>query len=218
MPIPKLNIDLTHSPTAETIDSLTPEDILKILVSGNNRFLFNLKLRRNLMDEVKETIFEQHPYAVILSCIDSRVSPELIFDLGIGDIFDVRVAGNFINDDIIGSIEYACKFAGSKLVLIMGHTGCGAVKGTIDNVNVGKVASLVKNIKPALDLVGDSEGEISSKNGKLVDRVSLVNVELSIKNLLAQSEIINEMYESKQIKVVGGLYHLDTGKVEFYEK
>ncbi|MDC1068163.1 carbonic anhydrase family protein [Candidatus Kapabacteria bacterium] len=217
MPIPKVPIDYLHAPTHDVQSKVTPDDAIKLLISGNNRFINNLELKRNHLENVHLTAQQQSPYATILGCIDSRVSPELIFDLGIGDIFDVRVAGNFINDDIIGSIEYACTVAGSKLVLIMGHTNCGAIKGAIDKIKIGKIKNLIEKIEPAVQEAGKQFGERNSKNQLLVDNVSFINVKHSIKNLLDRSKLILDLKNEGKIKVIGGMYHVDTGKVNFFE-
>lgn len=217
MPIPKVEVDFLHAPTPEIQSKMTPDDAIKILISGNNRFINNLELKRNHIDSVHSTALAQNPYAAILGCIDSRVSPELIFDLGIGDIFDVRVAGNFVNDDIIGSLEYSCKVAGAKLIVIMGHSSCGAVMGAIDKVEIGLITQMVEKIEPAIQRAGDEFGERSSLNSLLVDVVAKYNVEEAVKNLLERSLVIRELKEAGTIKVIGGMYHVDTGKVNFFE-
>lgn len=217
MPIPKVDFDFLHAPNHKTQSQITPDDAIKILISGNNRFINNLELRRNHLESVHSTALDQSPYAAILGCIDSRVSPELIFDLGIGDIFDVRVAGNFINDDIIASLEYSCKIAGAKLVVILGHSSCGAIKGAIDRIEVGKISQLIQKIEPAIAKAGNRFGDRSSDNSLLVDIVSKYNVEIAIEQLLERSQLIKDLKNTDEIKVIGGMYHVDTGKVNFFE-
>lgn len=204
--------------TKETQATLTPEKALKILKEGNERFQKNLKANRNLLEQVNDTRDGQFPFAVILSCIDSRVSAELVFDQGLGDIFSVRVAGNFVNEDILGSIEYGCKVAGSKLVVVLGHTSCGAVSGACDHVELGNITALLSKIEPAVKAVKQPEEESlrNSKNSDFVNEVSKKNVELTLENMRKQSPILTEMEADGEIKIVGAMYDVSSGEVSFY--
>lgn len=201
---------------AETIANMTPQDAYKILVDGNERFAQNVKAQRNYMSQVTETSQGQFPFAAILSCIDSRVPAELVFDQGIGDIFSIRVAGNISNDDVIGSMEFACKVAGSKLIMVLGHTRCGAVLGACDNVEMGKLTGLVNKIKPAVEEVRAS-GEFKGKENtpEFRDAVAKVNVDHVIEIIKNESEILSEMIENEEIAIVGAMYDVVSGTVEF---
>ena len=203
--------------TRETQATMTPQKALQFLKEGNQRFQNNLKANRNLLQQVNETSEGQFPFAVILSCIDSRVSAELVFDQGLGDIFSVRIAGNFVNEDILGSMEFACKVAGSKLIVVLGHTSCGAIKGACDDVKMGNLTKLISKIKPAVDAVEVSSGDRNSGNDAFVQQVAEKNVRLTIENIKSQSAILNEMIEKREIGLVGGMYDVQTGSVEFCE-
>ncbi|MFT7617818.1 MAG: carbonic anhydrase [Planctomycetota bacterium] len=198
--------------TQETQDNLTPKKAHEILVEGNKRFAQNLKAQRNLKDQVLETSAGQFPFAVILSCIDSRVPAELVFDQGIGDIFSVRVAGNVVNEDVLGSMEYACKVAGSKIVVVMGHKKCGAVTAACDHVELGNITALLSKIQPAVDAIGVGEGETCPK---VVEEVALENVNNSIARIRQESPILAEMEKTGQIEIVGAMYDVDDGEVDF---
>jgi len=200
--------------TKDIQTKITPMAALQLLVEGNERFTKNSEWDRNLLTQVKETSSGQYPFAVVLSCIDSRVPAEKVFDQGIGDIFSIRIAGNFINDDILGSMEFACKVAGSKLIVVLGHSSCGAVKGACDNVELGNLTAMLSKIKPAVDAIEES-GDRSSANPTFVQKVSDKNVELAIEQIKARSTVLNEMLESKQIEIVGGMYSVETGSVTF---
>jgi len=202
----------TH--TKETQSSLTPQLALDILKEGNDRFVKNLKANRNLLQQVNETSEGQFPFAVILSCIDSRVPAELIFDQGLGDIFSIRIAGNFINEDILGSMEFACKVAGSKLIVVLGHSECGAVKGACDNVELGNLTGLLNKIQPAIDAV-DEDGERTSKNKEFVQNVADKNVEIALQQIEEKSPLLKEMIENGEIGLAGAMYSVGTGKVTF---
>lgn len=204
--------------TKETQASLTPDKALEILKEGNKRFTKNSKADRDLLEQVKDTQGGQYPFAVILSCIDSRVPAEIVFDQGIGDVFSARVAGNIVDEDIIGSIEYGCKVAGSKLVLVLGHTSCGAVKGACDNVELGNITSLVSKIKPAVAAVKEPTDESlrNSSNIEFVNEVSKTNVHHTLDNLRKQSPLLSEMENDGSIKIVGAMYDVSTGNVTFY--
>ena len=200
--------------TKYTQDSLTSKDALEILVEGNNRFVQNLKVQRNLQDQVFETSKGQFPFAVILSCIDSRVPAELVFDQGIGDIFSVRVAGNIVNEDVLGSIEYACKVAGSKIVVVMGHTKCGAVTAACKNVELGNITSLLSKISPAVSLIKAKNGLM---NDDAIEEVSKVNMKFSIDRIREESPILAEMESKGEIEIIGAMYDVSNGQVEFFE-
>jgi carbonic anhydrase len=198
--------------TQYTQDNITPRNAHKILVEGNNRFIQNLKTKRNLQDQVLQTSKGQFPFAVILSCIDSRVPVELVFDLGIGDIFSARVAGNIINEDILGSIEYGCKVAGAKIIVVMGHTKCGAVTAACNNVELGNITSLLDKIKPAVDSIRLDNDKI---NIEFIEKVALKNVQLSIDRILEESPILSEMNKNKEIEIIAAMYDVSNGKVNF---
>lgn len=205
----------TH--TKKTQTEMTPELALEYLKEGNIRFQNNLKANRNLLQQVNETSEGQYPFAVILSCIDSRISSELIFDQGLGDIFSIRIAGNFVNEDILGSMEFACKIAGSKLILVLGHSHCGAIKGACDNVQMGNLTALINKIKPAVNLVEEVNGERNSSNVEFVDKVAEKNVLMTIENIKKQSPILKELHDKKEIGIIGAYYDITSGTVAFYE-
>ena len=204
--------------TKETQATMTPEKSLQYLKEGNKRFQDNLKANRNLLEQVNDTSEGQFPFATILSCIDSRVSAELVFDQGLGDVFSVRIAGNFVNEDILGSMEFACKLAGTKLIVVLGHTSCGAVKGACDHAEMGNLTKLIEKITPAVNAVTEPKDESlrTSKNLDFVDEVSKKNVELTIDRIHAESPILTEMEKKGEIKIVGAMYNINTGAVEFY--
>ena len=204
--------------TIETQQQLTPQDALELLKEGNARFRENVKAQRDLMQQVSETSDGQWPIAVVLSCIDSRTSAELIFDQGIGDIFSARVAGNFVNDDILGSMEFACKVAGAKLVVVLGHSHCGAVKGACDNVELGLLTRMLEKIQPAVDAVAApaAAADRTSANPDFVADVARENVLRSVAGVTSRSEVLREMAESGSIQIVGGMHDLASGAVEFY--
>ncbi|MCH9753475.1 MAG: carbonic anhydrase [Alphaproteobacteria bacterium] len=204
--------------TKEERDSLSPEKAIQILKDGNKRFIENLKVNRNLLEQVNNTSGGQHPFAIILSCIDSRTSAELIFDQGLGDIFSCRIAGNILNDDIIGSMEFACKVAGVKLIMVLGHTSCGAIQGACDQVRMGKLSALLSKITPAIEEEKSTTLDRTSKNKDFVDNVASINVELVTDQIEKQSDILKEMLTRKEITIVGGMYNVTTGVVDFKEK
>lgn len=205
--------------TKETQSKMTPDQSLKSLKEGNNRFQENKKANRNLLEQVKDTSTGQFPFATILSCIDSRVSSELIFDQGIGDIFSVRIAGNFVNSDILGSMEFACKLAGTSLIVVLGHTACGAVKGACDDAELGNLTGMLGKIKPAVEAVVEPKDKAlrKSSNIEFVNHVSTKNVELTIARILAESEVLAEMQKEGSLKIVGAMYNIANGEVVFYE-
>ncbi len=189
---------------------------LGLLQEGNKRFVNNLKVNRNLLQQANETSDGQHPFAVILSCIDSRTSAELIFDQGLGDIFSVRIAGNIINEDILGSMEFGCKVAGSKIIVVLGHTKCGAVKGACDHVEMGNLTALLTKIRPAVEDELTTTENRNSGNGEFVEKVAAINVKRTVKSITERSPILKEMIESGQIGIVGGSHEITTGEVTFY--
>ena len=196
-------------------DAMTPEDILAAMKNGNERFRKGERKNRNYLNEQRASAKGQYPAAVILSCIDSRAPAEVILDLGIGDVFNARVAGNIQNDDILGSMEFACKVAGAKVVLVMGHTACGAIKGAIDNAQLGNLTGLLAKIKPA---VSDTvySGERTAKNEGFVDAVAKKNVELTIADIRKRSPVLAEMEKTHAIIITGSMYNLETGAVDFF--
>tara|TARA_A200000159_G_scaffold137383_1_gene137568 strand:+ start:1138 stop:1755 length:618 start_codon:yes stop_codon:yes gene_type:complete len=195
-------------------DQISPTDALTLLKKGNERFLTNQAVGRNLLDQVSDTQSGQYPFACVLGCIDSRVPSELVFDQGIGDIFNVRIAGNFVNTDILGSMEFACQVAGSKLIVVLGHTSCGAIKGACDRVELGNLTSLLKNFDPVLDSVA-YEGDRSSKNKEFVDRVTEKNVHDTVANIKKESTVLSTLFEAGEIDIVGAIYDVGSGKVSF---
>lgn len=202
--------------TKEMQAAITPSMAINLLKEGNKRFVNNLKINRNLLQQANETSDGQHPFAVILSCIDSRTSAELIFDQGLGDIFSVRIAGNIINEDILGSMEFACKVAGSKIIVVLGHTKCGAVKGACDHVEMGNLTALLTKIRPAVDDETQTKENRNSKNSAFVENVATINVKRTVKSIMERSPILKEMIESGQIGIVGGTHDISTGEVTFY--
>jgi len=205
--------------TKETQATMTPEKALESLKAGNQRFQNSLKEDRNLIQQVKDTSEGQYPFATILSCIDSRVSSELVFDQGVGDIFSIRIAGNFVNTDILGSMEFACKLAGTRLIVVLGHTSCGAVKGACDDAKLGNLTSMLEKIKPAVDSIIEPT-DVSTRNSSnktFVNNVAVKNVELTIANILKSSEVIAEMHKNGEVKIIGAMYDVSTGSVSFFE-
>ena len=205
-------------PTKEMQAGMTPDAALSELKAGNARFVAGQPLHRDLSADVKITASGQYPYAVVLSCLDSRQPIEMVLDQGIGDIFSARVAGNVLNDDILGSMEFACKASGAKLIAVIGHSNCGAIKGAIDDVRLGNLTSLLTKIKPAMDTVSASVTPRTSKNSAFVDDVAEANVHLVMKQIRDRSPILSEMLDKHQIALVGGMYDLSTGQVRFFEQ
>ncbi len=202
--------------TSATQANMTPAQALDRLKEGNARFVANRQANRDLLQQMKMTSEAQYPFAIILGCVDSRVSPELIFDQGIGDIFSTRIAGNFINIDILGSMEFACKVVGSKLILVLGHTKCGAIMGACDDVQLGNLTGLLSNLKPAVEAVTipDSEAR-NSQNPVFVQKVAEKNVELTIEAIKQQSVVLNELLKNGEIEIAGAIYDVETGIVTF---
>lgn len=203
--------------TKQDQSEMTPEKALDILKAGNLRFQEGMKMGRDLVEQVRDTSSGQFPFATILHCIDSRVSSELVFDQGVGDVFSVRIAGNFINEDILGSMEFGCKLAGTKLLVVMGHTSCGAVKGACDDAKLGNLTAMLDKIKPAVQAVSEPSdpAKRTSKNLEFVDHVSMKNVELSIQRIKDESPVLAEMQKAGEIAIVGAMYDIKTGAVQF---
>ncbi len=203
--------------TKETQASMTPEKAIQYLKEGNTRFQNNLRANRNLLEQVRDTRIGQFPFATILSCIDSRIPAEMVFDQGIGDLFSIRIAGNFINDDILGSMEFACKLAGSRVLVVLGHTSCGAIKGACDGAELGKLTGMLNKIKPAVKAVtSPSEAsERTSQNLDFVNEVAAKNVDFSLEGIRSGSEVLAEMEINEEIMIVGAMYDVATGKVTF---
>lgn len=194
--------------------NLSPAEAITLLKEGNARFLEQSPADRNYLDQVSQTQGGQFPFACVLGCIDSRVPSEIVFDQGIGDIFNVRIAGNFVNTDILGSMEFACQVAGSKLILVLGHTSCGAIKGACDHVELGNLTDMLKNFDGVLDSIS-YEGDRSSKNKAFVDMVTEKNVVATIAKIKTDSPVLNTLYEDGAIDIVGGIYDVSSGKVTF---
>ncbi len=199
--------------------AMTPQDALAQLREGNQRFVNHAMLERNLLHQVKETKTGQAPFAAVLGCIDSRVSPEIIFDQGVGDIFGCRVAGNIVNEDILGSIEFSCKVAGSKLVVVLGHARCGAVMGACDNVELGNLTPMLAKIGPAIDATDQpsDSADRNSQNAAFVDAVSRNNVRQSVQMIRSRSSILSELEAAGELLIQGAYYEVATGWVEFFE-
>jgi carbonic anhydrase len=206
----------TSPPTKQSQAAMTPQSALAELKAGNARFVAGHPLTRNFPEHVKATASGQYPIAVVLSCLDSRKPIEIVLDQGVGDIFTARVAGNVVNDDILGSMEFACKVSGSKLIAILGHSNCGAVKGAVDNVELGHLTGLLAKIQPATNQVPASVQPRNSKNLEFVDKVAEANVRLAMQQIRERSPILREMLEQGQVGLVGGMYDLSTGEVHFF--
>lgn len=205
----------TH--TRETQSKTTPQDALQYLREGNHRFLNNLKTDRDLLQQVNTTSEGQFPFATILSCIDSRTSAELVFDQGLGDIFSIRIAGNVVNEDILGSMEFGCKIAGSKLIVVLGHSKCGAIKGACDNVQLGNLSTLLNKIQPSVYFERETTENRTSSNSEFVNNVAHIQIKRSVELIIERSVILREMIINKDIAIIGAYYDVDTGAVEFME-
>ena len=203
----------THS--KETQAELNPDLALEILKEGNDRFVKNLKANRNLLQQVNETAQGQFPFATILSCIDSRTSAELIFDQGLGDIFSIRIAGNILNEDILGSMEFATKVVGTKIIIVLGHTKCGAIVGACNNVELGNLTVLLDKVKPAIANEKETTENRTGSNVRFVDNVTTNNVIHTIERIRRESPIILDLENTGAIKIVGAIYNVDTGSVNF---
>lgn len=203
--------------TKEIQAAITPAMAIELLREGNKRFINNLKVSRNLLQQANETSDGQHPFAVILSCIDSRTSVELIFDQGLGDVFSIRIAGNVINEDILGSMEFGCKVAGAKIIVVLGHTRCGAVKGACDHLEMGHLTGLLNKIQHAVE---DEKTEIDNRhsgNDIFVEKVSEINVKNTVQAIIDRSPILKDMLDAGSIGIVGGSHDITTGEVKFYQ-
>ena len=206
-----------NAQTKASQDAITPAKALELLKEGNQRFTAKQQVERDLNLQVEQTSTGQFPFATVLSCIDSRVPAELVFDQGIGDIFSVRIAGNFVNSDILGSMEFASKLAGTKLILVLGHTACGAVKGACDHAGLGNLTEMLDNIAPAVNAITEptDAAERTSANIDFVNAVGTKNVELTIDRIRKESPVLAEMEQAEEIQIVGGMYDIATGKVNF---
>lgn len=198
--------------------SITPEKALELLRKGNERFVQNLRYNRNLLQQVNETADGQFPFAAILSCIDSRTTAELIFDQGLGDIFSIRIAGNVVNDDIIGSLEFAAGIAGSKLIVVLGHTNCGAIRGACDHVNFGHLTGLLHKIEPAIQSENKFANDRTGANLDFVNEVAKLNVKMSMDVIVDKSSILRDLLVQKKIDLIGGIYDVSTGEVIFFNR
>lgn len=199
--------------------TITPEKALEFLKAGNERFINNLKVNRNLLQQANDTREGQWPFAAILSCIDSRTSAELIFDQGLGDIFSIRIAGNVVNTDIIGSLEFACKVAGSKLIVVLGHSNCGAIKGACDHLEMGNLTELLSKIQPAVyqETLTTQPDKRNSANSVFVRNVTCLNVKRSVQSIVNRSYILEQLIEKGEIAIIGAVHNLETGQVDFLE-
>jgi carbonic anhydrase len=197
--------------------AMSPDEAIQRLEAGNERFVAGQMLKRDYTAQVKASSAGQYPFAAVLACLDSRTAPEIVFDQGIGDLFVARVAGNYANADILGSFEFATKVSGAKLIVVLGHTNCGAIKGACDNVEMGNLTTVMQAIRPAVDSVTDVPGDRNSKNAQFVYAVTVANIRHTVAHLRSDSPILREMEEAGQIKIVGAMYDIDTGKVTFYD-
>jgi carbonic anhydrase len=201
--------------TQATQANMTPAEALARLKEGNARFVANRRAERDLAEQVRITGSGQYPFAIVLGCVDSRVPPEVIFDQGIGDIFSVRIAGNFVNADILGSMEFATKVAGARLIFVLGHSHCGAIMGAVDGAELGNLTGMLTNLKPAVEAVPAPEGERSSQDASFVQQVAEKNVELTIEAIQQQSPVLKEMLDNGEIEIAGGMYDVETGEITF---
>ena len=204
--------------TKELRDTITPAQAIDILRKGNERFQNNLKANRNLLQQANDLRDGQFPFAAILSCIDSRTSAELIFAQGLGDVFSIRIAGNFVNDDILGSLEFACKVAGSKLIVVLGHSSCGAIKGACDHVELGHLTGMLAKLQPAVESVTEPRDPAlrTSQNAEFVQAVANANIDFGVAQVHERSPLLREMHEKGEIAIVGGMYDISSGAVEFH--
>ena len=203
--------------TKELQAAITPSMALDLLKEGNKRFVNNLKVNRNLLQQVNETSEGQHPFAIILSCIDSRTSVELIFDQGLGDVLSVRIAGNILNEDILGSMEFGCKILGAKIIVVLGHSSCGAIKGACDHVEMGNLTALLSKILPAVDAETSVTINRDSSNEEFVEKVAAINVRKTVHAIIERSPILNEMILKGAIEIIGGNHDIASGEVCFYD-
>jgi len=205
--------------TKETQAAISPNKAIDLLKEGNQRFQSNKEVDRNLLAQVSDTSTGQYPFATILHCVDSRVSAELVFDQGIGDIFSIRIAGNFVNEDILGSMEFTCKLAGTKVIVVLGHTACGAVKGACDDAKLGNLTTLLEKLKPAVEAVSEpaDTNKRNSANIDFVNNVAEKNVFMTIDNIRERSAVLKDMEAQGEIKIIGAMYDIKDGSVTFYE-
>ena len=207
---------MSTTQTPESQSAITPSQAIEILKQGNVRFTSGSTTSRDYQSQVSQTAGGQYPIAAVVSCIDSRIPTEIVFDQGIGDIFNARIAGNFVNEDILGSLEFACKVAGAKAIVVMGHTSCGAIKGACDKAELGNLTQMLEKIMPAVDAVHTPEGtDRSSANAKFVDAVAAKNVKLTLAKIKENSSVLKEMIEANEIEIVGAMYDVASGKVSF---
>jgi len=204
--------------TAEDQSTVTPAKALEFLKEGNQRFVENLKTNHDLLEQVNNSRESQFPFAIILSCIDSRTSAELIFDQGLGDIFSTRVAGNIINDDVIGSMEFACKLAGSKLIVVLGHSNCGAIKGACHDVKLGHLTSLLNKVQPSINEIKELYPMLDIKSQEGIDKVAYNNVHIMKQEIINRSVVLNDMLKNDEIGIVGAYYKVETGEVIFIDQ
>ena len=205
---------MTITQNAASQAAITPFQAIEMLKEGNARFTSNASEKRDYQSQIAETAGGQYPFAAVVSCIDSRIPTEIIFDQGIGDIFNARIAGNFVNEDILGSLEFACKVAGAKAIVVMGHTSCGAVKGACDKAELGNLTQMLEKITPAVDAVETAEGtDRSSANAAFVDAVAAKNVELTLAKIKKNSQVLSEMIEAGEIEIIGAMYDVASGEV-----
>lgn len=205
------------TPTKEFQQSATPEQVLQFLREGNYRFVNNLKTNHNFLQQIEQTSDGQYPLAVIANCIDSRTPTELIFDQGLGGVFGIRIAGSIISDHVLASMEFACKVAGSKLIVVLGHTKCGAIKGACDNVQLGNLTTLLNKIQPSIYLEKTVKENRTASNAEFVEKVTVIHVRRSLEAIIEQSQVLREMIEAGEIGLVGGIYDIETGAVNFFE-
>ncbi len=213
----KINCKRLKTLTKEMQDAITPSSALELLKEGNKRFVNNLKANRNLLQQANETSDGQHPFAIILSCIDSRTSAELIFDQGLGDIFSVRIAGNIVNEDILGSMEFACKVAGSKIIVVLGHSKCGAIKGACEHVEMGNLTALLSKIRPAVEDELETTDYRSCDKNEFVESVAVRNVRRSVKAIMERSLILSDMIKNGEIGIIGGIHDITSGQVTYLD-
>ena len=207
---------MSTTQTPESQSAITPSQAIEILKQGNVRFTSGSTTSRDYQSQVSQTAGGQYPLAAVVSCIDSRIPTEIVFDQGIGDIFNARIAGNFVNEDILGSLEFACKVAGAKAIVVMGHTSCGAIKGACDKAELGNLTQMLEKIMPAVDAVETPEGtDRSSANNEFVDAVAAKNVELTLVKIKENSPVLKEMIEANEIEIIGAMYDVASGKVSF---
>jgi len=215
--IGSVHADSSTAMTSKAQAAITPDQAIEMLKQGNERFINGNTVKRDLLAQVKQTSKGQFPFAAVVSCLDSRIPPAIVFDQGIGDIFVARVAGNFVNDDILGSLEFATKLAGAKLIVVMGHTDCGAVKGACDGAQLGLLTSTLANINPAVEAVKGDYTPRNSKNTKFVQAVTEMNVQLTMQKLRERSVVLREMLDKGEIAMIGAMYDVNTGQVAFWK-